>query len=288
MSRLTGAILADNNGPNTGRLIPTIDLELFGMNGYSPDLTGWVSNQAFSAKPLICLLVEAPKGFQLLPNPEKWIGTLKSIVELHAQSIEGLTATLEVEIASTPIGGAGQQHEDFTNVTEGVSKPVFKIPEKYGNAIANFFRGWITNLMMDPNSKYPNVITLGTTKPTDNLPDMYAATMIFIQPDPTHTKVNHAWLCTNMFPNGSGEITGRRDLTSAQELVVHDITFTAITQFGVGVNQFAQTLLDSISLTGANPQNRAAFVDKIDADIAASKAGYANGVETLGATSIKF
>jgi len=286
MTRLTDAILQTSTSYAQGHGAPMVDLQYGGQMGYAPDLAEWVSNQAYVRRNLICLLVEAPKGFSLLPNPESWIATLRALVELHPLSIDGLNAGLEVEFASNPVGGGGQQQEDFTDVKETQSKPVFRWGEKYGMPIATFFRGWITNLMMDPNTKFANVATLAN-KPTDMLSDQSAATMIFIEPDPTHTKVVKSWLITNMMPQGTGEITGRRDLTQANETPTYDISFTGIAQYGIGVDQFAQQLLDGISLTGANPQLRPAFVDAITADILAAKKGYSNEVQALASASIK-
>jgi len=286
MTRLTDAILQTTTSYAQGHGAPMVDLQHGGQMGYSPDLAEWVSNQAYVRRNLICLLVEAPKGFSLLPNPESWIATLRSLVELHPLSIDGLNAGLEVEWAQNPVGGGGQIQEDFTDVKEVQSSPVFRWGEKYGMPIATFFRGWITNLMMDPNTKYANVATLAN-KPTDLLSDMTAATMIFIEPDPTHTKVVKSWLVTNMMPKGTGEIIGRRDVTQANETPTYDITFSGIAQFGVGVDQFAQQLLDGISLTGANPQLRPAFVNAITADILATKKGYANEVTAMAAAAIK-
>ena len=289
MSRLANAILNQNGGVaySSGHKAPMLDLQFGGQMGFAPDLSEWVSNQAYVRRNLICLLVEAPKGFKYLPNSEQWIATLRSLVELHPLSIEGLNAGLEVEIASNPFGGAGQIQEDFTNVTEVQSKPVFRWAEKYGMPIAHFFRGWITNLMMDPNTKFANVSTIAGQKPADMLADQYAATMIFIEPDPTHTKVVKSWLVTNMFPTGTGDISGRRDLTQANETPTYDISFTGIAQFGLGVDNFAQKLLDGISLTGANPNLRPAFVDNITQDILATKKSYEKNVEAMGASAVR-
>jgi hypothetical protein len=287
MSRLTDAILQPGTAYTAGHQAPMVDLQYGGQMGYAQDLSEWVSNQAYVRRNLICLLVEAPKGFKYLPNQEKWIATLRSLVELHPLSIDGLNAGLEVEIASNPFGGSGQMQEDFTDVKETQSRPVFRWAEKYGMPIAHFFRGWITNLMMDPNTKFAAVSTLGGNKPTDMLADQYSATMIFIEPDPTHTKVVKSWLVTNMFPQGTGEITGRRDMTQANETPTYDISFTGIAQFGLGVDAFAQKLLDGISLTGANPYHRPAFVDNITADILATKKSYANDVQKLGAQALR-
>lgn len=287
MSRLANAILQPGKAFGAGRHAPMVDLQFGGQMGYAPDLTEWVSNQAYVRKNLICLLVEAPKAFSLLPNPEVWVATLRALVELHPQSIEGLSAGLEVETAETPVGGGGEMQEDFVDVKRARSQPVFRFGEKFGMAVANFFQGWITNLLMDPQSKFAGIATLQGNRPTDMLADQYSATMLFIEPDPLHSKVVKSWLGTNMFPKNSGEITGRRELTAAGETVTHDIPFTGIFQYGVGVDAFAQRMLDNISLTGANPHLRPAFVDAITADVQAARKGYEAGVEDLGSKAIR-
>ena len=266
MSRLTAALITENTTTpgdlTTGRLSPMLDLTYGGMMGWTPELSEWVSNQAYVRKNVVCILIEAPTGFQRLSNPQVWVQTLRSLVELHALSIDGLNAGLEVEFASNPVGGSGQVQEDFTDVKETLSNVTFKWSEKYGMPVATFFRGWITNLMMDPNTKIANMFTLDPTNgPTDQLSDVTSATMLFIEPDPTFTHVVKSWLITNMMPKSTGEITGRRDLTQAAEPVTYDIQFTGITQFGNGVDLFAQSILSTLAVTGANPLNRPAFVN---------------------------
>lgn len=288
MSRLTDAILQNNSAYAAGRQNPMLNLQYGGQMGFAPDLTQWVSNQSYIRKNLFCLLIEAPKGFQLLPDSAMYVGVLKSLVELHALSIDGLQAGLEVESSETPVGGGSEVQQHPTNVTKARSQPVFRFDEKYGMPVAAFFRSWITNLIMDPDTKVPNVSTLGTTKPTDLLADMYSATMLFIEPDPTHTKVVKSWLSTNMYPQATGEIIGRRDLTQAGEPTTYDINFTAISQFGAGVDAFAQQLLDGINITGANPYQRPAFIDSIQADILAASSGYKNQAETMGSQALRF
>lgn len=286
MSRVANAILQPGVAYNAGHQAPMVDLQYGGQMGFAPDLTEWVSNQAYVRRNLICLLVEAPKGFRLLPNPDYWTATLRSLVELHALSVEGLNAGLEVEVTETPVGGAGQRQQDFTNVTEAVSNPTFRWGEKYGMPVANFLRGWIQNLIMDPHSKFAGIASTGQ-RPADMLADMYSATMAFIEPDPTHTRVMKSWLVTNMYPLRTGPIEGRRDLTQAGEAPTYDVEFTGIAQYGLGVDAFSQRLLDGINITGANPHLRPAFVQNIGADILATRKGYENGVETLGAQAVR-
>lgn len=288
MARLKEAILQNNRAYSAGHQAPMLDLKYGGQMGYAPDLTEWVSNQSYIRRNVFCLLIEAPKGFDLLQDPDYHIATLRSLVELHPISIDGLNAGLEVETAETPVGGGGEMQEHFVNVTRARSQPVFRFNEKYGMPVAAFFRSWITNLMMDPDSKVANIGTLAQgNRPTDMLADMYSATMAFIEADPTHTKVVKSWLCTNMFPKGTGEITGRREITAGGEPVTYDITFSAISQYGLGVDAFCQRLLSAINITGANPYQRPAFVQAIDPNVARQSEGYEAQVEKFGQSALK-
>ena len=285
MSRIQAALLPQGAAFSQGKNNPMVDLQSGGQMGYSPNLSEWVSNQAYVRKNLIAIVVEAPKGFQFLPDPQYWVGTLRALVELQAMSIDGLNAGLEVETGSNPVGGGGQMQEDPTDVKETLSNVVIRWNEKYGMPVANFMMGWIRNLIMDPNTKTPNVMTLANA-PQDWLADMYTATMLFIEPDPTMTKVVKSWLVTNMYPKITGEITGRRDMTQAAEPVSYDINFTGIAQYSLGVDVFAQQILAAMSITGANPYLRQAFVDQITADLLATQKGYSSGVQNVAQQAI--
>lgn len=287
MSRLTDAILSANKAYSAGLKAPMLDLKNGGQMGFAPDFSQYISTQSYIRRNMFCLLLEAPKGFKFLQDGESYIATLKALVELHASTIDGLSSGLSVQTSETPVGGSGQVMEHVTNVTEEVSKPSFGFVEKYGMPVSNFFRQWITMLLMDPYTKTANINTLAGGKPTDMLADIYSATMIFIETDPTHSKVQKAWLCTNMFPKSNGEVTGKRDLTSAGEEVTHSIEFSALTQTGVGVIQLAQQLLDGISIVGANPYLRPAFISDIEADVRAAANGFESQVEKLGSEAVK-
>lgn len=293
MARLANAILQNTSAFAQGHNNPMIDLQSGGMMGFTPNYTQWVSNQQYIRKNLICLLLEAPIGFQYLPNPTVWVGTLRALVELHAIRITGLNARLTVEVAETPVGGGGNMQQDPTNVTRERSVPQFSWNEKYGMPVNMFHQGWITNLIMDPDTKFANVATLPTGDvnssygpPADMLADMYTATMIFIEPDPTHTRVVKSWLITNMFPLSTGDIVGSRDLTAANENLTVDITYAGIAQYGLGVDAFAQQLLTSISIAGANPYTENAFVQAIDAIVYDTSTGYQNEVSSIAANQV--
>lgn len=289
MARLTEALLK-GKAFSKNQQQEMLDLSYGGQMGFSPDLREWVSNQAYVRRHVFCLLLEAPAAFNYIKteNPDIWVRCLRALVELHPKSIEGLNAGLTVETANTPVGGGGEIQEEFIDVKQAPSQPVFGYAsDKYGMPIQTFIRNWITYAMMDPNSKVANVGTL-TDFPKDMLADQYSATMIFIEADPTHRKVLKAWLCTNMFPKGTGDIKGSRDISNSMQMEELSIEFSALTQYGLGVNAFAQKLLDDINITNANPYLRPSFIDAIHADVKThSKTGYKAGAEDLGATALK-
>lgn len=257
-----------------------------GQNGYQTDFRGYVSNANYVRRNIVAVLIEAPRGFQLLPDSKEWVNTLKSLVEVHAQSIEGLNSTLNVDWAETAVGGAGEMQEDLQNVTRNRSTPTFTWVEKRGMPILSFLNGWVTNLLMDPITKVPGVMSRVGEKPGDLLPDFTGATILFFEPDPTHTRIAKAWLCTNMHPKGSiGELVGSRDLTSGGDTLTYSIEFTALTQVGYAVNLLAQTYLDNLNLTGVNPNNTPAFVSRIEQDVLNGGDGYSNQINRAATES---
>lgn len=260
MKRLTDAILGRDIAYAQGRQNKMLDLRFGGQMGFAPQLNQITSNQPYVSRPLIALLVAPPAGFDDLPNSEYWHESLRALVELRALKITGLDSTLNVQVDETsPVGGSGEMHQDFTNVTRERSNPVFEWQELAGLPVKSFLEGWVTNLMMNPDNKVANVATFG--KRDDLLlQDYYGMTVAFIEPDPTHSMVVRSWLCTNMYPKDRiAQSEGQRDLTQAGQALTYPVSFTAITQVGMGVDQYCQQLLDNINILGANPAQRQAF-----------------------------
>ena len=285
MARLTDALITGAYTRDIDR--PILDLKNGGMHGWAPNLSEYTSNQAYISRPLNCILLEAPRMFTVMPDSQKWISSLKALFELHARSIDGMNAGLKVDVEEHPVGGAGEQQQEVVNVTRERSQPKFTFIEKYGRPIQTLLEYWIRYGLMDPETKYALLGTMGKAEVKDLLADWYSATCLFMQPDPMHKKIDKAWITTNMFPLANGDITGKRDLTASQEMLTLDIEFSGISQYGLGVNQFAQTILDSINTTNADPFMRPAFVNKISADVAAANTnGYKSWTEAVGRTAV--
>lgn len=284
--RLSNSILG-NKGHLEHAQAVGVDLRVGAQNGAATDFRGFVSNAAYVRKNIICILVESPRGFRDLGDEDVLTGTLKALVELHPRTIDGLNMTQTWEYVDVAVGGAGEVQSDPSDAKRAPSTPTFGFVDKYGLVIQQFFNLWGNGLIMDPITKYATVIANpANRRPTDMLPDYNSATMCFIEPDPTHTKVQRAWLCCNMKPRTSGDALGSRDLTQGGQLAEYTIEFTAMTQVGAGVNEFARKLLGMLDLNGMNPNLHQAFIQDISADVDKHNTGYKFQTETLAATAI--
>lgn len=291
MARLTDSILG---APSAGvayskaSSAPMLDLAYGGQNGWSPNLIEWVSNQAYVRQNLICLVLEVPRLFTVLPDSAKWVQAVKSMMELHVRTIEGFNAGLTVEVDEHPVGGAGEFQQEVIDVKRARSEPVFGFVEKYGRPIQTLLDYWIRYGLKDPDTKYALAGILNQS-PSDMLADWYSMTCMFIEPDPTHSRAVQAWLTTNMYPRGTGDITGKRDLTAASELNNLSIEFAGISQYGAGVTAFANRLLGELktTITHADPFMRPAFVQNIAADVdAANNTGYKTQAATVAKEAV--
>ena len=287
MGRFADALM-NNQAFARGRLTPELDLFRGGQHGYTPNHGEWVSTTHYVRRNLVCLLLEAPKGFQDMPDPDYMVSALKSLVEVQALSWDGFNMGLEVEWNETAVSGGNEMFQDIVNVTRTRTQPKMKFKDLYGRPGQNFLDMWIRYLMMDPDTKAPMLSTIAGLKPNDMLADMYAATMLFYEPDPTYTKIAKSWLVCNMMPKGTGPIEGKRDLTAAGEPVEVEIEWSGLAMSGLGIDAFAQQLLDQMLLANANPFLRNSYMTGITADVASSIAGgYKATMEDLGADVVQ-
>lgn len=302
MAELTASRASGTNGITSGDHLvspgqgialnsghPILKLEHGGQHGYVPQLNEWISNQAYVRRNVIPVLLEVPRFFQFMPDTPSWIKSLKSLVEVHCRSIEGLNAGLTVAFEDHPVGGAGEVQQEFTKVTRERSEPTFTFIEKYGMPIQTFLDSWIRYGMADPETGFSLLTTLanGQTLPSDYLADWYTMSMAFIEPDPTHTRCLKCWICSNMMPDGTGEIIGKRDLTAPGEISTLTVKFTALTQFNLGTLAYGQALLNEINLRNANPNLRPPFINRDQANVGSlSGDGYHSNIKELSAQAV--
>lgn len=257
----------DLNGYNdtyaTGVRRRVADLRYGGQMGYSPDFSTWVNFHPYVSRNLIPILIEPPLGFRSLPNADVWIGALRSMVEVMPMSIQGFNAELTVNTQTTPFGGGGEEFDSYVNVKRQKPDIQFTWTERVGMSIFRFHDAWIRYFIMDPNTKNATINTIPNSQLSDLMADQYSMTMLFIEPDELHRFVNQAWLVTNMFPKSSGQNTAKMDRANDMEKRELTIGYTGISQYGAGVDDFAQMILNEISIIGADPHGREAFMRDI-------------------------
>ena len=285
--RLPNALMSENVAYGD-RNEPTLRLDYGGNFGYAPDIEEWVSNQAYVKRNLIILLLEIPKFMGIMGNSHEWYAGLRALIELHPKSVSGFNAGLEVSVHEQAVGGGGELQQAYTDVKRARTVPVFSWVDKDGNTIQRFLEYWIRFGLMDPDSKVPMATTLDGYKEKDWLADWYAMTIMAIEPNATMESVIRSWITTNMWPMSTGDITGKRDMTTEHEAVEIDITFTGISDTSLGTNICAQAMLDTINAKNANNWLRKCFVSKADTRVNTSKGkvGYKHGLQEIESESI--
>lgn len=280
MARLKGALLdqVSFNANHTEAARP--DLTLGGQYGYQANFEAFVSNTGYRPQNVIALLVEAPRGFQHLPSPQKSIATLKSLIETQSHQITGLVRGLEITSSERPLGAGGHQQQDPTNVTESQSTPTHVWHERAGAPIHAFWEWYVRNLIADPITKQPGLMNHTEDPPGDHLADMYSFTTLYIEPDPLRRHVVEAWLSANMYPTEVPNIESQKDVTTGQDIPEVSIEFAALPIRSQGVREFAQNALDSLNYVNAGPMQRPNVVENIQADIQAAENGYIEDIES--------
>ena len=280
-------IFLGKKGPGKYDHQPVLNPAYGGQFGYAQDLTQWVSKQAYVRNHVIPYVISFPKFFDRMDGDAAiWKRAFKEIMERHPESIEGLNAGIEVEVDSHLIGGAGEVFHEPVNAKRAQTDLSYTWTNTYGMGISTYLQQWIEYGLMSPDTKFANVGTLASP-PTDMLVDQYAATILYFEPDPLHRTVINAWLVANIWPQGNGEIIGKRDLGNSKEIHKLSVKFSGFAQVGVGVKRLAQKVLDSMNIKNANTWIRPAFVTGADADVTGLTAnGYAAGINQLAKSAI--
>lgn len=273
------------NGELYGIGKSTLDLRYGGNYGYSPRVDQWLNNKSYVARDLVPVVLSTPKMFNLFKSEEmKWVATLKSFIELHCKTIEGYKATLTVNVVNQPVRDEMQQ--DPTRVTRERSEPVFGCIEKEGTPIQNFLEWWITYGILDPDSGRVLASSLEEA-PTDWLADWYSMSLLVFEPDTMFRHCMRAWVSVNMYPLSTGDIIGSKDPDNDKALLELAIPFSALSVSNEGTRRYAETLLRSVSLTGAIPHTvklRRDHRDEnyeapiMDRAVSESESGFAGGL----------
>ena len=284
MSRITNAILEDQANAIKGKA-PMLDLSHGGQYGLNRNYKEWISNQAHVTSNVHALLISPPKFMKIIPDSSKWISILKQFVETRPTKIDGLNSKLTVETVKHGQVGAIQQSEIVKVSREEISI-THDYTVSYGRPEQEFIKFWIETAMKDPETQKPNLVGIATESVSDLLADMYGATVLYFETDPTGQFIDKAWLVADWYPKDTGDIIGSKDIDGSGELLQISVPMAGFAQVGVGVNIFAQSLLDSVSKLKTASDSRPAFIDEIDTDVSAVERGYAEDIENFDEDAI--
>ncbi len=271
-------------GQGTGRS-PMVNGIYGGQAGWSTNLREIVNATPHVSKQANVLLLSAPLGFSALPDGNVLTANLKEMFETHALSWTGLDAGLEAEFAEKAVGGAGEILETVTKIRRTRTQPVWGGIDLYGRPHQNLIEVWMTQLMEDPETGYPGIVTLGIDG-LDMLLDMSGATVLWYETDPSNQYISKATITTAMQPRLTGDIKMQRDKRQGGEQLELSIGFTGVSVSTYGVRLFAQQLHNQINFYNANPNLRPAPLDGVDPDVDAVGRGLRGGIEELGTTAI--
>lgn len=278
--------LLDNQGFGQGANKLMLDPRYGGQFGYMSDYPTYVNHTPYLQRNLIIKVLAAPAGFSLLPNPEVWIGTLKAIWENQATSVDGLHRKITGDFASTPFGAGGEEQEVLRDAKRERTQLVWNGVEREGMPFSAFFESWFTLFGQDPDTKWPLISTY-TQRPTDNLPDTRSACILFFEPNQTLTAIEKAWIVVDVFPKETVDSNGKFDKNSPGDILNISMPFTGIAQSNLAVRRYAQTVLESINFTNANPNLAPAVINDIDSNVSAVAFGYADQVKAAAADALQ-
>lgn len=283
MPRNSETLIQHGTGYNTRSETPMASPIVGNQMGYATDPANAISDTKYVKRPIIAVLIAPPRGYDELENPELWKSTLKRIIETGAKTIEGLRSTLSVEFTSSPLGGHEEQ-EDIAKVKRERSAVSFTWVERYGKPIARFIDGTIYNLYGDPETGTPRAAAAAAAagRRPDMLSDWSGFTVLYMEPDPTHTTILEAWLITNQHFKKGADNEGGRDLTATPANTEYTIELTGHQQVNDGVVRLAQSIFDDMNegLTAADPNRRNPSHDGVDAE-AVDLSGYKETIQDL-------
>jgi hypothetical protein len=281
-------INGESDAVKAGKGTPTVNLLRGGQWGHLPMIGvkengkyrhAWMSDQAYIRRDIIPVVLQVPKGFELLPHAEYFKKACVSLFEKHARTIEGLDSSLTVNVGEHELGLEGGKYQEPVNVTVAESNVSISLTEKYGQAVKNFLDVWIRYLIMDPQTKSPLISKFLVNDKEGNIriedhflnnnvwsTEYYTMTVLFIEPDILNARVVNAWLVSNMFPRTVPNIIGKKDKKADKEIEELSIEFGgfALHSRNTHVRKMAQDALDKLKLYNLTNDNILPATNEID------------------------
>lgn len=283
-NRLRANLIGSPNGEEAyamgGNGNVVTDIAAAGFQGYMPDLENWSSMQYRTPRNLIPIVLEVPMLFNFLPGSAKYIAAIRAMYEQHATNISGLVHGSEMETDEVEIGGTGEFMEAPTDIKGMRSSLSVSWRSLRGDPYKRLRNVWLAAGVMDSRTKFP-LISKYIANEADRknaimtLP-WYTATIAFIEPSVDGNSCEYCWIGSNIMPKQDGTTEGIRDLSSGQSIPEESIDHTGFFECTDQTRVVGSELLEIITSTSINPNDRKAHIEEIAANVAARvNTGYA-------------
>lgn len=244
----------------------------------------WISSQAYVPRDIIPLLIQYPKFMDLMPEPELWKNNFKAMIEVHAETIDGINLQVTVETEDNILGGSGSVIMDEPTGTKIERSNVsYTWTERMGRPFQRLLDAYIKFGILDP---YTQVSMIGQVSKEareyfrNNLltADFYTASILYIEPCATMSHVVKSALHLGAFPKTSGENTMKSDRANAKAINKLTVEMAGFVISTDAVSKFAQKQLDQLAVRDSTPLATNPFTES-DASLKDSPYGFNRGLD---------
>jgi len=249
-----------------------------GQQGALRNPESYASSARYTKQRMVAVLISAPPLMKYLPDYDRRVATLRSLMEDRATNITGVDTSVEWTYEDTVEGHSGRQRKTVTDAKITVSEPEYEWPELHNRSISNYWKQHGEWLVMDPELGHPRVVTLENYQNDANALEITEATqgftMMFYEPTRELNGVVDAVLMTGMMPLTAGERPMVRAVSESLEMPLTSIAFAGTDDPSEAALRMAQEHLANINKLGLNPNTLPTYADKVSADVARAQTGF--------------
>lgn len=249
-SRNIDALVYNTNGQfGNPRFTNVGNIQRGGQLGLGPRVT---QMDGATPLPLNCahvFVLTQPTMFDPLPAVQQ---AYKSIIELHAKSIDGIDIGYVEEFDDTQIGHDGQSASMPLQTKRNPINPSVTADDIHGNLFWNLNYLWLKSI------NHPDTSTsLLSAMYGDQMPQWvwstFTSTWIAIQPDPSGlgNRLVDAVVLTNVIPSETGNLGIKRTVGSS-ELAKRTVSYKAVLTHNENTRELGRLIMNSV---GAHKPN---------------------------------
>lgn len=278
-------ILLDQENPLNGPRSAMLNLKAGGQNGAMMVPTEVMNNAAYMKQRVIPFMLTFPGLFRFMDSPEDWGMSLKHLIEVQKQAIDGLNSTHNWEFDDRQIGNSGEVLAAVSRGSREVSRPSYRWKGLRAASIERYWTEYGRLFLMDPDLGAPGIVShekyIRAGSPAI-LPSDQSFAVLYVEPDETLTRPVHAWLVANHMPNTGGEIIGRFETHYQGENPEISIEFTGTSMPpSKPVYQLARNLLMKMNFQGLRPTESVAMYGDRAPDVQAADTGWLDKIDKV-------